>query len=127
VPAWLSSGERVVPAWINEQLGGERVSNEELMNYFLLGRGLKNIGFNLPDLEKTIEQGRKNEIELITIKQETNWDAMQKAYENAANKSAQQMIAYWQTRPVEYIDSDGVKVVERMEGGVIKRQRITKK
>lgn len=127
VPAWLSSGERVVPAWINDRLGGERVSNEELMNYFLLGRNLKNIGFNLPDLEETIKQGRKNEIELITIKQETNWDAMQKAYENAASKSAQQMISYWQTRPVEYIDSDGVKVIERMEGGVIKRQRITKK
>lgn len=123
VPSWLSSGERVVPAWINKEMGGEQMSNEDMLQFFLIGKRAKSLGF--PDLAEQLAESRENDRQLITIKQETNMEAMTRAYQSAAEQAADRMINYWQTRPIEYIDTDGNKVIERKEGNIIKRQRIS--
>lgn len=106
----LSAGERVVPAWMNQQIGGKQMTNEGLLHFFQIG--------------KAVSESQNNERQLVTIKQETNFRAMEQAYNAAADRTAQAMIDYWQTRPIEYVDANGNKVIERMEGGVLRRQRI---
>lgn len=111
--ARLSAGERVVPTWMNQQIGGKQLTNENLLQYFQIG--------------KAVSEGKQNERQLVTIKQENNFQAMERAYNSAADRTAQAMIDYWKTRPIEYIDANGNKVIERIEGNVIKRQRISPK
>ena len=98
---------------MNQQIGGKQLTNENLLQYFQIG--------------KAVSEGKQNERQLVTIKQENNFQAMERAYNSAADRTAQAMIDYWKTRPIEYVDANGNKVIERIEGNIIKRQRISPK
>ena len=131
IPARLSRGERVVPADLNEAIGGRAMSNEEMVRLFQLGRMVED---RLPalrtpapaavDVSAILREIQRGQVELANLRQERDDRAMREAYELAADRAAEKMIAYWKTRPTEWIDSDGARVFERHEGGRIERKRI---
>jgi len=54
-------------------------------------------------------------------------DMTPQAYSDAAMQASTEMINYWKTRPVEYLGNDGEKVIEWVDGGTVRRQRINDK
>ena len=118
ISARLSRGERVVPADINERMGGRRLTNEELFKYYELGRRVaqrKEIA--IPVAAQSARASKDRAAMEIAI--------MQHAYAQASDKAADKMIAYWKTRPVEKVVG-GQKVIEWQEGSGVRRQRIKK-
>lgn len=119
ISARLSRGERVVPADINERMGGRRLTNEELFKYYELGRRVsqrKEIG--IPVAAQSARASKDRAAMEVAI--------MQHAYAQASDKAADKMIAYWKTRPVEKVVG-GQKVIEWQEGSGVRRQRIKSK
>ena len=118
ISARLSRGERVVPADINERMGGRRLTNEELFKYYELGRRVaqrKEIA--IPVAAQSARASKDRAALEVAI--------MQHAYAQASDKAADKMIAYWKTRPVEKVVG-GQKVIEWQEGSGVRRQRIKK-
>lgn len=124
VPALLSRGERVVPAGLNMEMGGRSVSNEELVRLFNLGKAFEastsaGPAFNMgPVVDKLLKEQR----ELLRMESGASLRAMERAYQQAADRSAEKMIAYWQTRPVEKVAPDGGRLIEWRDGNTIRRQ-----
>ncbi len=117
IPARLSKGERVVKARDNEKLGGRRMSNEELVQYALIGQRLHD------DPLLSFALGLRNRSEAIeAAKVEAQFAVMERSYREAAMAAADKQIEYWKTRPIEYYNSAGEKVIEREAGGTIHRQ-----
>ncbi len=118
ISARLSRGERVVPADINDRMGGRRLTNEELFKYYQLGRRVserKEIG--IPAAAQSARASKDRAAIEVAV--------MQHAYAQASDKAADKMIAYWKTRPVEKVVG-GQKVIEWQEGSGVRRQRIKK-
>lgn len=118
ISARLSRGERVVPADINDRMGGRRLTNDELFKYYQLGRRVserKEIG--IPAAAQSARASKDRAAMEVAI--------MQHAYAEASDKAADKMIAYWKTRPVEKVVG-GQKVIEWQEGSGVRRQRIKK-
>jgi len=125
ITARLSKGERVVPAEYNAMLGGRAVSNEELVRTFKIGQLTEQrFEFNRPDFADALRRVQADQQRIAQAQEERRFRVMQEAYERAADQSAERMIEYWRTRPIEWIDDDGARVVERHEGNVIRRKRI---
>lgn len=141
IPARLSRGERVVPADINAGMGGRQVSNEELARLFSVGRlfeqrfpgvdlerlrPVKAPAVPMADVGAILRDIQRSAADLAQMRVKVDLEAQKAAYRDAANAAAQTMIDYWKTRPTEWIDSDGVTVYEREQGGKIERKRIKK-
>ena len=118
ISARLSRGERVVPADLNERMGGRRLTNEELFKYYELGRRVSQRKEIAIPVAATSARASKDRAALEVA-------IMQHAYAQASDKAADKMIAYWKTRPVEKVVG-GQKVIEWQEGSGVRRQRIKK-
>lgn len=129
VNARLSVGERVVDANSNARIGGESVSNADLVNGFLYGKQVENMfGGRIPitNLAPMLAESRANEQRIIQLKNEVQLNRLESAYRDAANNAASDMIAYWKSRPVEKI-VNGKQVREWEQGGTVHRQSVSKK
>lgn len=116
ISARLSRGERVVPADINDRMGGRRLTNEELFKYYELGRRVAQRKEIAIPVAATSARASKDRAAMEVA-------VMQSAYAQASDKAADKMIAYWKTRPVEKVVG-GQKVIEWQEGSGVRRQRI---
>lgn len=121
IPARLSVGERVLPADLNEAIGGRAVSNEELVRMFKVGRA-----FTLSDTFAPTDAALAGILTSYHAGAEQREMAIARmqmeAYRSAAMEAAQQTIQYWKTRPVDKIGPDG-PYTEWAEGNTIKRVR----
>lgn len=120
IPIEAEGGERILSAKLNRKLPAG-LSNNTLVD--IANRAVS--GAYAPtvptDLVTTIvstyaaaqAQERKEQLE-----------ALERGYREAAKEQAAQMIGYWRTRPIEYLDEDGNRVTQFERGGttVIQRQ-----
>lgn len=120
IPIEAEGGERILSAKLNRKLPAG-LSNNALVD--IASRAVS--GTYAPtvptDLVTTIvsayaaaqAQERKEQLE-----------ALERGYREAAKEQAAQMISYWRTRPIEYLDEDGNRVTQFERGGttVIQRQ-----
>lgn len=120
IPIEAEGGERILSAKLNRKLPAG-LSNNALVD--IASRAVS--GAYTPtvptDLVTTIvsayvaaqAQERKEQLE-----------ALERGYREAAKEQAAQMISYWRTRPIEYLDEDGNRVTQFERGGttVIQRQ-----
>lgn len=120
IPIEAEGGERILSAKLNRKLPAG-LSNNALVD--IASRAVS--GAYTPtvptDLVTTIvsayaaaqAQERKEQLE-----------ALERGYKEAAKEQAAQMISYWRTRPIEYLDEDGNRVTQFERGGttVIQRQ-----
>lgn len=116
-------GERVISKKLNKKIG-RKVDNEQMVSLYLLGKKLQdslNGGSALPAL---VEQARKGQQRREKMELDIPYHLMAKAYNEAAQASAGKMIEYWKSRPVEWIDADGSRVIERQAGGRVERRKI---
>lgn len=123
IPIEAEGGERVISKKLNKKIG-RRVDNEQMVNLYLLGKKLQeslNGGSALPAL---VEQARKGQQRREKMELDIPYHLMAKAYSEAAQASAGKMIEYWKSRPVEWIDADGSRVIERQAGGRVERRKI---
>lgn len=122
IPALLSRGERVMDAASNDQIGGAKIPNTEIVRLFKIGQLADNIPqtgvISLAPILKELAKDRKRVIEL---KESVNIEAMREAYDRAAQGAANQIISYMKTRPVRKF-SPGGEIVEWWEGGSLNRQ-----
>jgi len=130
VPAMLSRGERILPAALNMAVGGRHVSNEELVRLFKLGKAFESTQTKAPaynyDLGPLLERLLSGQRETQRLEAALSYTAMKEAYTEAAERSAEKMIEYWQTRPVEKMAPDGSKMLEWKEGEAVRRQVVKK-
>jgi Prophage tail length tape measure protein len=116
IPAYLSRGERVVPAELNEQLGGAKMPNDLLIKYALSGMERE---------RETAEQVRKRQ---------ANIDGHKYAKEAFAGLTRDDMaelmrevVNKMDEIPKHYYGADGSKVVERKKGGKVIKQTVKAK
>lgn len=116
-------GERILSRKLNEKIG-RRVDNEQMVSLYLLGKKLQEGMANKSALPGLVEQAKAGQQRKEKLSVDIPYHIMAKAYQEAAQAQAQEMIAYWKTRPVEWIEADGTKVIERQAGGRIERRKI---
>lgn len=116
INARLSRGERVIPADINEKMGGRRLTNKELLVYYELGRRVA----LRKEIPTPITAGMTKDRAALDVA------LMKHAYTEASDKAADKMIEYWKTRPIEKMGPGG-KVIEWQEGSAVRRQKIKAK
>lgn len=130
IPAMLSRGERIMPAALNMAVGGRQVSNEELVRLFKLGKAFESTQTKAPaynyDLGPLLERLLSGQRETQRLEAALSYTVMREAYTEAAERSAEKMIEYWQTRPVEKMAPDGSKMLEWKEGEAVRRQVVKK-
>ena len=117
----LEGGERVLSVGHNRRIGGAALSNEELVKLVELGRATIDNRSSLPSVVGGANESADREAELrVNIPLE----AMAAAYKEASMLAAEKTIAYWKERPVEWIEADGTKVMQRYRGRSIEQIRI---
>ena len=99
IPAWLSRGERVVDAGLNDQIGGRQVSNKELVEMYKLGRIAYAHG--MYELSNRVSGVRTAQDQATEAKQDRTDAALAKAMEQIADKQTAELIKYWKTRPID--------------------------
>lgn len=114
IPAYLSKGERVVTYEGNQALGGKSVSEQELIHYFQLGKQVAKAP-TFAGVDDKTRAAIKHGHQLSQLEQERVLAMQKKAFKEAADRSADKMIAYWQTRPVVIPTKEG-RVVKYKEG-----------
>lgn len=119
-------GERVVSKKLNEKIG-RKVDNDSLVSLYLLGRKFQDALSNKTAIPALVEQARQGQARKEKLSVDIPYQLMAEAYREAAQSSADKMIDYWKTRPVEWVDGDGSRVIERQAGGRIERRKIKKK
>jgi hypothetical protein len=99
----LSRGERVLTAKDNAELGGRQMSNDELMSLVNIGRSYVDAFGNAPMLPipRLVNAMAKNQDTIIKQQQESHWQALKEAYAVAAADSAERLINYWRSRPID--------------------------
>lgn len=116
IPAYLSRGERVMPAHLNEVLGGAKMPNDLLVKYALSG---------IERERETAEDVRRRQ---------ANIDGHKYARDAFAGLTRDDMAGLMKSVideigaiPKHYYGADGSKVVERKKGGKIIRQTVKAK
>lgn len=113
----LSKGERVLSARQNVEVGGRGISNEELVQYALMGQRV----YDDPLLGYALELREKTE-QIEQAKIEMQLQAYREAALEAAKYMASEQITYWKSRPVQYRNDEGELVRQWVEGNTIFRQ-----
>lgn len=126
IPVEAEGGERVISRKLNEKVG-RKVDNEQMVKLYLLGKSLRESLAGKTAIPGLVEQARRGQQRREELSVNIPYEIMAKAYREAAQESAGRMIDYWKTRPVEWIDGAGNKVVERHDGGRIERRKIKAK
>ncbi len=116
-------GERIISRKLNEKIG-RRVDNEQMVSLYLLGKKLQEGMANKSALPGLVEQAKAGQQRKEKLSVDIPYHLMAKAYQEAAQAQAQEMIAYWKTRPVEWIEADGTRVMERQAGGRVERKKV---
>jgi hypothetical protein len=116
IPAYLSRGERVMPAHLNEVLGGAKMPNDLLVKYALSGMDRE---------RETAEDVRRRQ---------ANIDGHKYARDAFAGLTRDDMAGLMKNVideigaiPKHYYGPDGSKVVERKKGGKVIRQTVKAK
>lgn len=122
VPANLSVGERVVPAHINKGIGA--ISNDQLGRIVQQWKALP-VGFDFAAIAAIAAGANEARREASEQAKREELQAIREAHQTAADRAADKMIGYWQTRPVEkwteagrvveFVDESGAKVRQVFE------------
>jgi hypothetical protein len=141
IVARLSKGERVVDAANNKKIGGAAVSNDQLVKDLEFADQVRALmkrtgeaGNSIRDqlgkygslspMSKLTKEIIKKEKQIQQVQTEGQYRVMKEAYENAAERSANKMIAYWKSRPVEKLGAGGERLIEWYEGGKKRKQTV---
>lgn len=116
IPAYLSRGERVVPAELNEQLGGAKMPNDLLIKYALSGMDRE---------RETAEDVRRRQANIDGHKYAR--DAFSGLTRDDMAELMREVVNKMDEIPKHYYGADGSKVVERKKGGKIIRQTVRAK
>jgi hypothetical protein len=119
VPAMLSRGERVIPARMNESLGGRSMTNKELADYVNLGRLAEKAFGGAAQVAALNRQAADREEKKTALELAMNYGAMAEAYREAAQASAEKVVEAIQAQPVVIPMGDRTRV-ERNLGNVKK-------
>lgn len=111
----LEGGERIVSKDLNEQIRG--MSNEALVKYAQIGQKVAR-GADVATVATTLAAAYAK---AQAQQQEAQLQAIERAYREAADASADKMIAYWQTRPVRHITQDGEVIRFRRGAGMVEQ------
>ena len=131
INARLSRGERVLTADQNNLIGGRQISNDELVEFFNIGKAVSQfanagvVSIPAQAMTEIVKDSKRTQSEIIKIKQELDMGTMKAAYEDAAKKSTDQLIQYFDSRPVTYFDETGAQVSKVKQGNttVIRRAK----
>ena len=113
IPAYLSRGERVVPADLNEQLGGAKMPNDMLIKYALSGMDRE---------RETAEDVRRRQANIDGHKYAR--DAFAGLTRDDMAELMREVVNKMDEIPKHYYGADGSKVVERKKGGKIIKQTV---
>ena len=116
IPAYLSRGERVMPAHLNEVLGGAKMPNDLLVKYALSGMDRE---------RETAEDVRRRQANIDGHKYAR--DAFSGLTRDDMAELMREVVNKMDEIPKHYYGADGSKVVERKKGGKIIKQTVKSK
>lgn len=134
VPAFLSRGERVIPADMNEDLGGRKMTNHELMEYVTLGREFQEIhqlkGRTADDaiipLAAAIAGGAAAQRKIEAAEHEIRVYSMEKAFAQEMQRMRDHITSELAARPID-TPMDQAIIREYKRGGTKIREVIRPK
>jgi len=115
IPVWASKGERIMPAHLNEILGGAKMPNDLLVKYALSGMERE---------RKTAEDVSRRQANIDGHKYAR--DAFAGLTRDDMAELMREVVNKMDEIPKHFYGPDGSKVVERKKGGKIIRQTVDK-
>lgn len=126
IVARLSKGERVLTADQNKKVGS--VENDDLVSTYKVGKFiLDHPEVLMTDFSEFITSALNDSTKIAQLQFANHTKILADEHRKAIQESTSELIEYWSSRPIEYLDGNGNRIIERKTGGVIHRQTLKSK